>query len=232
MDELRLILLLIGFAVVVGVYAWTRFQAHGGRRPSLGRKRPEEEPDDQAVQQELARMQQVMGDAAMHDVAPDAAPPPQPAATLDAAPADPDDERIVVLSVVAGQGQAFHGDALARAFANNDLRFGEKGIFHRMTHSAGQVVSVFGVANMVKPGDFGDGRLRGFATPGITLFLQLPGPLNNLEAYDDFVHTAERLAVELGGQLLDARHGVVTHQTLMQIRTTLDPAGLHPQAVS
>jgi cell division protein ZipA len=213
MDELRIILLVIGIAVIAGIYAWGHFQDRlsmpGKRRmPRSARKQPDDDaPDEALIEQELARMQQAMSDE------PPDAPQQQPAGD--------DIESLLVISVVSGSGQPFSGDALARAFSNNQLFYGDKAIYHRHIRLGGEDVSVFGVANMFKPGDFGDGDLNGFETAGITLFLELPAPIDGLEAFDDFVQTAERLAVELGGQLQDRKHCVITHQALMQKRELL-----------
>ncbi len=223
MDDLRLILLLIGAAVILGIYAWTRFQTSAGkqqtRRTAPGRQHTES-PDEAVIQQELQRMQQVMSDEEKDE------------ATAPAPAADEDIEELLVLSVVAAADQPFSGEALRKAFANNDLSFGEKSIFHRLVRQRGEDVSVFGVANMFKPGDFGSGDLNSFATRGITLFLELPAPVDGLEAFDDFVHTAERLAVELGGQLQDRKHCVITHQALMQKRENLTRSHLRTPLAS
>jgi cell division protein ZipA len=208
MDDLRLILLLAGAAVIAGIYAWTRFQTLTGKRRGRPVARPRQAadaPDDAVIEQELQRMEAAMSGERAE------AP----------ADADADIEQLFVISVVAAPGQPFSGEMLGKAFANNELCFGDKAIFHRLVRRNGEDVPVFGIANMVKPGDFGSGDLQGFATPGITLFLQLPAPVDGLEAFDDFVQTAERLAVELGGQLRDQKHCVITHQALMQKRETL-----------
>lgn len=219
MDDLRLILLLVGAGVVAAIYVWTRYQS----RPVKPRSKSNttgpagqagaDEPDEAAIAQELARMQQVMSGQ-------------------DIEPPVVDEALLLVVSVVAAADRHFGGDALRKAFANNDLQFGDKGIFHRFTRRHGEDVSVFGVANMVKPGDFGSGDLEGFSTPGITLFLQLPAAIDGLQAFDDFVQTAERLAVELGGQLQDQKHCVITHQALMQIRENIVSSRLHTRVAS
>jgi cell division protein ZipA len=211
MDDLRLILLLIGATVILGIYVWSRLQNMPGKpkpRRVPPTKQRTEAPDEAVVQQELQRMQQaISGQDAV------AAATPAVAAA--------DIEEVMVLSVVAAAGQPFNGDALRKAFANNNLVFGDKAIFHRLVRQRGEDVSVFGVANLFKPGHFGSGDLNGFATQGITLFLQLPAPIDGMDAFDDFVHTAERLAVELGGELQDQKHCVITHQALMLKREAL-----------
>jgi hypothetical protein len=171
MEDLRLILLLFGAGVVAVVYAWTRFQpwkrksAHRAEPVSSGRVI--DEPDDAAIQQELERMQNVMDGKA-------------PPAARNAPGGQ--DESIVVISIIAPEDQLFSGDALQKALDKNDLQHGDKSIFHRLVRRNSVDEPVFSLANMVKPGDFGNGDLRGFSTPGVTLFLELPGPVESIEA--------------------------------------------------
>jgi len=221
MDTLRLILLLFGAGVIAAVYAWTRFNSlkkkSAHRTGPVSSGRATDEPDDAAIQQELERMQNVMNGKE--------SPAVQSTPGLQ-------EERIIIISIVAADDQLFSGDALQKAFEKNDLQHGDKGIFHRLVRRNSIDEPVFSLANMVKPGDFGNGDLRGFSTPGVTLFLELPGPVESIEAFDDFVQTAERLAVELGGQLHDQKHCVITHQALMQMREQLAESLLHTRAVS
>jgi len=221
MDNLRLILLLFGAGVVAAVYAWTRFNSlkkkSAHRTGPVSSGRAIDEPDDAAIQQELERMQNVM--SGKESSAVQSTPGLQ-------------EERIIIVSIVAADDQLFSGDALQKAFEKNDLQHGDKGIFHRLVRRNSIDEPVFSLANMVKPGDFGNGDLRGFSTPGVTLFLELPGPVESIEAFDDFVQTAERLAVELGGQLHDQKHCVITHQALMQMREQLAESLLHTRAAS
>ncbi|MGW8309571.1 MAG: cell division protein ZipA [Thiogranum sp.] len=226
MDDLRLILLLVGALVILGIYAWGRFQTaprkprpRSVRRSASAVRRHSEEPDDADIRQELQRMQVEMN---------------SPEAEQAPAPADGNNlvEPVLVLSVVATSDRPFTGSALRKAFANNSLSFGDKSIFHRLVRKRGEDVSVFGVANMLKPGNFATRDLAGFSTRGITLFLQFPAPIDGLEAFDDFVQTAERLAVELGGELQDSKRNVISHQTLMQKREQLAASHLRAPLAS
>ena len=147
-------------------------------------------------------------------------------------PVAQDPERLLIVSVVAAQGGHFSGQALVNGFEHNRLRFGEHEIYYRMTIQSGKERPVFGVANIVKPGTFPVSDMENFTTPGLTLFLQLPGPLDGVEAFDDFVYTAERLAVELGGELRDEQQCVLTHQALMQVRERIVEDRLHGKTTS
>ena len=137
---------------------------------------------------------------------------------------------LIVVSVVAEPGYVFAGEALARALHNNRLRYGDQNIYHRALYVGHREQPVFSVANLVKPGTFPSDGMHDFETPGVTLFLPLPAPIDNLEAFDDFVTTAERLAVELGGELRDEQHSLLSHQRLMQVRSSVESG--HLQAAS
>ena len=171
-----------------------------------------------------------MGRLVMEDDEEPVAQDAQPAAETE--PVAQSGERLLVVSVVAADGGQFSGPALLNGFDNNKLRFGEHEIYHRVIIQSGKERPVFGVANMVKPGSFPVSDMETFTTPGLTLFLQLPGPLEGLEAFDDFVQTAERLAVELGGELRDERHQLLTHQVLMQWRESIVEDHVHRRVAS
>ncbi|MDT8387155.1 MAG: cell division protein ZipA C-terminal FtsZ-binding domain-containing protein [Thiogranum sp.] len=254
MSDLRIILLLIGVGIVAGVYVWTRFQ-QSSRRSAVRkpvRTPPLEEDLDATptddVEQQLARMEQLVKARSNHepslveemehptpaDVTERAADEMTEAAAADVAE-DIDklpSEYLQVISIIAPEGQQFEGAVLHRALLHNKLRLGERGIYERLTLHGGRELPVFGLANLVKPGIFEPGDLADFSTPGVTLFLQLPCAVNAVEAFDDFVNTAERLAVEIGGELRDERHGVLTHQALMQVRERVVAARFRPNIQS
>ena len=218
MDDLRLILLLIGAGIILAVYVWSRLQQASPRKRSPRREppvisQPPDEFEDADIEQELGRMERLVMER-------------------DDEPVARDPERLLIISVVAAQGEIFTGPALVKAFKHNRLRFDEHEIYSRVTVQTGRERQVFGVANLVKPGTFPAADMESFTTPGITLFLQLPGPLDGVEAFDDFAHTAERLAVELGGEMRDERHCVLTHQALMQVRESIAEDRLHRKVAS
>jgi cell division protein ZipA len=245
MSDLRLILLLLGIGIILGVYAWTRFQQQNRRSASrtspAAARAPSTEPDSADIEQELERMERLVSGRE--------APHPEPGALDDIyldsdagldTGADPgigsdtgaSSERLLVISVVAPDGDPFPGEALLKSFEHNKLRFSNAGIFERVVIRNGREVPVFGVANLVKPGTFAPQDMARFTTPGLTLFLQLPCPIDAVDAFDDFVKTAERLAVEFGGELRDERHHVLTHQVLMHIREGIVESRFQPGTAS
>lgn len=212
MDDLRVILLLTGAAFIGGVYLWAKLQQRPARKKA-GRESVRAVPagsDESDIAAELASMGKLVAE---RDQDPDWHEPV--VATGSSKASINYSKKLHVISVIAEDGEPFHGDKLLKAFTNNDLVHGKKGIYERHLQQAG--TPVFGVANLVKPGTF-PRDMPAFTSPGITLFLQLPCAIGALDAFDDFVNTAERLAVELAGELRDENHQLLTHQALMQVR--------------
>jgi cell division protein ZipA len=115
--------------------------------------------------------------------------------------ADPD---VIALTVLAPEGQQFRGADLVACLLEHDLRFGEMDIFHRHADASGQGSVLFSVANALKPGTFDPDNMDNFSSPGVSLFMQLPGPQDPRSAYHLMLSTAEQIAHALGGDVRDA----------------------------
>ncbi|MFU8832954.1 MAG: cell division protein ZipA, partial [Wenzhouxiangella sp.] len=106
-------------------------------------------------------------------------------------------EKIVTLYVQRKEGRRIQGAELRDAASKAGLSFGEMNIFHRLHEGVSE--PVFSVANLTAPGHFDPGNWDGFDTPGVTFFLTLPAPVSALDAWDAMLATARRM-----GELLDA----------------------------
>ncbi len=125
---------------------------------------------------------------------------PAPAVTA-AKPVMPGPQKIVSLLIAQREGQAILGHDLHEALEAQGLQFGARLIYHRMLGSE----AVFSVASLLKPGHLDPAVAGTFATPGLTLFMVLPGPVRAPDAIRDMIGTAERLATALGADVFDAR---------------------------
>jgi len=163
---------------------------------------------DTALAAQLKGLEQALGRE--HDESPGEARPAS-------AGAEAAEEKIIVFYLVASKGSPFQGGQVAQAFASEQLRYGEMSIFHRMTDEAGQA-PVFSVANLVEPGTFDPATIADSVTPGLSLFMRLPGPTEPLRAFEDLAQTAQSLARQLRGELRDDQRSLVTAQTLAAIR--------------
>ena len=223
MENIRWILLLVGFLIVLGIYVYGRYQAgrdegrdHAEQRPSL---RPGadidplfDQPDDnEAVEAELERLEQLISE--------DSAQPQEPVAdagTAAKAP-PPEPDKIVTLFVLAPKGVPFPGSFILEAMETAGLQFGDMDIFHCPDARRGGE-SLFSVASMVEPGTFDLSAMGSFTTSGLVLFLQLPGPAEPVQAFDRMVEAARSLAESLGGTVCDATRSMLTNQTIGHMR--------------
>ena len=126
-------------------------------------------------------------------------------------------QHVIVINVLAEEGQEFAGSDLLRVVLGCNLRFGDMDIFHRYEEGDDGKVQ-FSMANVVKPGTFDLERMKDFNTKGVCFFMSLPGPKNELQALDDMVNAARRVGNGLGGELFDQSHSMITRQTIEHYR--------------
>lgn len=137
------------------------------------------------------------------------------AATRSGATADP--ELVFVLHVVDRRAEApdegFEGPAIRHLAEDCGMRLGGMDVFHQYRTIKGSQIQ-YSMANGVAPGTFDLAALDTLRTPALTFFLQLPGPEQPVEAFEQMVHTARRFSRELDGDLLDENGIVCTQQSL------------------
>lgn len=126
-------------------------------------------------------------------------------------------EKLVVLYLAAHPNQLFTASVIGESLRDLGLVYGDMHIYHRYPDAGGSA-PVFGVANLVEPGTLEPAALAETGTPGLTLFLQLPGPLAPLAAFDLFVSTAQQLAQRLDGELRDQHRTALSRQMLEHLR--------------
>jgi cell division protein ZipA len=125
---------------------------------------------------------------------------------------------LVQLSVVA-RGAYIEGAEILRATHELGLVASRLRIFHRVDARTNEVI--FSMASMIEPGTFPMDDMSDFATPGMTLFLQLPCAIDSLAAYDDLLKTAERLGELLNAELQDQNHNLLRRQSIEYQRSEI-----------
>ena len=128
------------------------------------------------------------------------------------------DPEVFMLNVVSRDPEGFSGEDILHILLACDLRFGDMNFFHRHEFEAGRGAIQFSVANMMQPGIFDIDNMAQFNTPGLVFFLTLPGPEDMMKAFDYMLETAQAVARNLGGDVLDESRSVVTKQTLEHCR--------------
>ncbi|TXR53723.1 cell division protein ZipA [Reinekea thalattae] len=127
-------------------------------------------------------------------------------------------EDLVIMHVMAKQGQELSGSEILELLLASGLRHGPMGIFH-YRNPKGQ--TEFSLANCVHPGTFNPDAMSQLNTPGITLFLQLPSRANSMEAFEHMYQMGTYLAKKLDADLLDEEHSTVTAQRCEYYREKL-----------
>ena len=139
----------------------------------------------------------------------------EPADIEELSPSDPEfANKIVTLHVVAAQNSLINGAQLLDVFDRRGYHYGDMNIFHSM-HKGD---TVFSIAKMVEPGVFDIDDVDSFVTPGITLILQLPGPVPADVSFEVLISEAFEMANELNATVLDGDRNTLSKQTLQHMR--------------
>lgn len=117
---------------------------------------------------------------------------------------------VLVVTVVAEDGQHFTGPEIQEALELEGLVFGDMNIFHY--HVEGYKDAVFSAANIIEPGFFDVEKIAELKTPGLSIFCQLPGPLPGNEALDIMLDKGRGIAVRLYGRMCDDKRNMFTAQ--------------------
>lgn len=242
MDPLRITLLVIGVLVILAVYWWSTRgrraegddhlsagEAEGYEKPvprslshgNAGVEEPYPDPfeelegvgrvvvrrDEQAIEdEELGRI------STREDVEEDL----------------PDGEELIIaLTIMAPPGRPFSGSDVVAAAQAVGMEFGMMDIFH--FHSPGRKTPkpVFSLASAVEPGVIDPEEADAILTPGLILFMRLPGPLEGEAALDTMLDRARILSEQLDGELCDETRSVLTPQTIGHLRERISEWRLH-----
>lgn len=253
MDGLRWILLIIGLALVAGIYFFDRFKR---RRRKPGEPfadddaaaefsmAPRPADDSEDYSDALSDLNKVKQESHLDDDPGPAAPAGRASYADEEAIAEAEigvrentasdddaaderaavDDRLIVFYLKAPSGQAFAGSALFEALAAAGMTLGEMGIYHdRNSHGD----TIFSVANIFEPGTLDIDDPEHFSTRGVALFMQLPlagKAMDETDAFERMLGKAEILAGRLGGELHDEHHQPLDDAGVARARAVLKPA--------
>lgn len=134
-------------------------------------------------------------------------PAPAPAAPVSAT-------KLVALIVAPAEETDLLGPQLHAALAEQGLKFGEGEVYHRSI--GGRVV--YSVASLLKPGKLIPAEAENFSTKGLTVVLNLPGPVQATVALDDMLATTRALAAALKAEIFNAQRQRLTDEVASALR--------------
>lgn len=160
------------------------------------------------------------------------APAPAPVATQPkrqgpTLSAPPEPEHVLVITVVARNGERLPGKALDRIVTACGMDWGAMSIYHRAEDNEPGAPVQFSMANAVAPGTFDPNRLEELETPAVSFFMSMNEPKDPMTAYECMLATAETLAKHLNGDLLDEDRSVMRPQTKEHYRERIREFQMH-----
>ena len=245
-NTLRLILLVLGIALVVGIYLWDRRKHVDSRlfsKRSIRKNRlhdtsvfDQEETAEADDSEDSFEEEVIVKTAARTNTAEDSnlsfsfendAEKPEQSDELSFSATSAFQEfeagadlptKIIQVNLVARKTD-ISGQMILDLAAELNLQLGDYNIYHRMDPKTGK--SIFSMANIVEPGSFDPDNMQDFKTPGLTLFSQLPAPIDCLKVYSEMMDVAKRISYIVGAEMQDASHSVMTSQSIEHEREAI-----------
>lgn len=225
MDKLRWILLVIGLLVIAGIYLYNMFKQKNipylrnirGVKRHLAKKSAAHSntmPEIKGVisPKVLASMDK-MEPSLSSSVFNEKKAEQTSRATVD------ENQQIISFFIKPINNRVFLGSDILVAAKCAGLQFGDMDIFHYMTDESNQ--AIFSMADMYEPGFFDLDTIQSYVGKGLSVFMQVPTPIDDLLAFELMQNSSSKCAKMLQGDVYNSEHQLVDASMLATMRVKI-----------
>lgn len=243
MDTLRIILIIIGIIFIFGIYSFQtnnallkKFFTFAGiinikKRFQDTFKTIETKPSSVTRSYEQLSTEQLVGMSNMIASNVKNESLDQPAMQTDlidlyssSGVAVKENELLVTLTVLPRPGSLFTGTDIISACKLAGMQLGAYNIFHRyaLVNDKVLMIPVCSLVNLFEPGYFNLESIDSFTTEGLSLFMQLPGPVDGRDAFNILMDVSDKLRINLNAIICDETRSVITTQTISHLKEKVE----------
>jgi len=136
---------------------------------------------------------------------------------------DPGEEVVLVFHVLAHEGKLLSGTSIRDAAEQTGFSHGAMQIFHFFgNQKVAEGNAICSIANAIEPGNFDLANINDLTTPGISLFMQLPGPIEGRQAFELTINKAKEIAGLLDSELCDESRNILTEQSIGHMKEKVE----------
>jgi cell division protein ZipA len=241
MNELRIILLLAGIAIIALIYIWGTLK----QKRRLRERIDSYHATEKSIPRIVGANTDLAGDGEIADfnlflhqeAIPANAKPEETkknlpvtgvdlnlwneseAVTDDLKPVKANEKEIIVIYITASTQPYFKGADILNAAKTADMKYGDMRIFHYhgpdRKHAQRPLLSL---ANISEPGYFVMEDMNTFTTKGLALFMCLPAEMGGDIAFEFMLDAAHTLARTLGGELRGSDRQLLDEDAINKLR--------------
>jgi len=139
---------------------------------------------------------------------------------------------VIVFNLIAKDHGYLYGSDIQAALEQAGFVFGDMNIYHYFAEEGRSDIAMCSIANLVEPGTLEYEQLEVLKTPGLSLFMQLPGPLNGRETLEMTLKLGRTIADQLGADLCDETRSVLSIQTIGHLKEKIEAYHFKQQMAS
>lgn len=145
----------------------------------------------------------------------------QTAFSVSAKPISSQSDVLVILYLMAPEGQVYAGYELLQSLLSAGLRFGKNRIFARHEQKDGRGDVLFYCAQATAPGTFDLMKMGTVSCKGLSLFFSASSVAEPLATLDYLLETLDQLTEDLGGSVMDENRQLFTKESMVKYRQQL-----------